>query len=288
MPSYKRPWQTPVPPLSDAVEKVVRFPTEDEESGSVLLGFRGPICSDRYGMTALSVILDYLTDTPIAPLQRDLVEIPDPFCSDISCDILEYLESCLVIKAKNVPFVKLNATKEKIKQVLGNLAEGKEVIDMSRMGVVIHRKILDTKNNFENHPHDTFADAIVGDFLYSTRAEDLHSRLGIIQDLEKLQKETVDYWVAVLKNYFSKSSSSVVVSTCKELQKCTYLLPTTQVKKPWNPSDFLGMRSAAPRPPAVLLKSAVWESLNDFELCEGGKRGKSTRCVPTILFGVVA
>ncbi|XP_073242896.1 uncharacterized protein C05D11.1-like [Porites lutea] len=211
LPPYKRPWQTPVPPLSDAVEKVVRFPTEDEESGSVLLGFRGPICSDRYGMTALSVILDYLTDTPIAPLQRDLVEIPDPFCSDISCDILEYLESCLVIKAKNVPFEKLNATKEKIKEVLGNLAEGKEVIDMSRMDVVIHRKILDTKNNFENHAHDTFADAIVGDFLYSTKAEDLHSRLGIIQDLEKLQKETVDYWVAVLKNYFSKSSSSVVI-----------------------------------------------------------------------------
>ena len=225
-------------------------------------------------MTALSVLLDYLTDTPIAPLQRDLVEIPDPFCSDISCDILEYLESCLVIKAKNVPFGKLNATKEKIKQVLGNLAEGKEVIDMSRMGVVIHRKILDTKNNFENHPHDTFADAIVGDFLYSAKAEDLHSRLDIIQDLEKLQKETVDYWVAVLKNYFSKSSSSVVVSTCKELQKYTYLLPTTQVKTPWNPSDFLGMHGAVPTPLCSVVKK---RSLGTFERCStlwSGEAGK--------------
>lgn len=245
---YNRPWQTPVPPLSDPVEKVVRFPTEDEESGSVLIGFRGPICSDRYGMTALSVILDYLTDTSIAPLQRDLVEIPDPFCSNISCDVLEYLESCLMIKAQNVPFGKLNATKEKIKEVLGNLTEGKEVIDMGRMGVVIHRKILDTKNNFENHPHDTFADSIVGDFLYSTKAEDLHSRLSIIQDLKKLQKETVDYWVALLKNYFGKSSSCVVVSTCRELQKCTSLLPTTLVKKSWNTFYFLGMHGAVPLP----------------------------------------
>ena len=288
MPPYKRPWQTPVPPLSDAVEKVVRFPTEDEESGSVLLGFRGPICSDRYGMTALSVILDYLTDTPIAPLQRDLVEIPDPFCSDISCDILEYLESCLVIKAKNVPFGKLNATKEKIKQVLGNLAEGKEVIDMSRMGVVIHRKILDTKNNFENHPHDTFADAIVSDFLYSTRAEDLHSRLGIIQDLEKLQKETVDYWVAVLKNYFSKSSSSVVVRTCKELQNALIYYLQPRSKNLGTLPIFWACTVQSPRPCAVLLKSAVWERLSDVQLCEGGKRAKSTKCVPTILCGVVA
>lgn len=213
-------------------------------------------------MTALSVILDYLTDTPIAPLQRDLVETPDPFCSDISCDILEYLESCLVIKAKNVPFGKLNATKEKIREVLGNLAEGKEVIDMSRMGVVIHRKILDTKNNFENHPHDTFADAIVGDFLYSTKAEDLHSRLGIIQDLEKLQKETVDYWVAVLKNYFSKSSSSVVVSTCKELQKMHLFITYNPGQKTLEPFRFFGYPQCIPSPPCSVVKK---RSVGKFE-----------------------
>ena len=140
-----------------------------------------------------------------------MVEIPDPFCSDISGDVLEFLESCLVIKAENVPFEKLSAAKEKIKEVLGNLADGKEAIDMERLGVVIHRKILDTKNRFENHPHDTFADAIVGDFLYSTKPEELHTRLSTIQYLEKLRQEPVDYWVAFLKKYFV-SSHSVAVS----------------------------------------------------------------------------
>lgn len=207
---YERPWQTPVPALQKSVEKVVRFPTEDEESGSVLVGFRGPLCSDRYSLSALSVILDYLTDTSIAPLQRELVEIPDPFCNDISCGVLDFLETSLFLKAKSVPFKKLCATKEKIKEVLGNLADGKEAIDMKRMGVVIHRKILDTKDKFEDDPHDTFADALVGDFLYSIKPQDLQTRIGVIQDLEKLRNEPVDYWVDFLKKYFILSPGVVV------------------------------------------------------------------------------
>ncbi|XP_015753164.1 PREDICTED: uncharacterized protein C3H1.02c-like [Acropora digitifera] len=98
LPPYERPWQSSVPPVSQNVEKVVKFPTEDEESGSVLFGFRGPPGMDRYSVSAVSVMLDYLSDTSIAPLQRELVEIQDPFCSDISCDVLEFSETSLLLK----------------------------------------------------------------------------------------------------------------------------------------------------------------------------------------------
>lgn len=29
------------------------------------------------------MLLDYLTDTPVAPLQRELVETDDPLCGDV-------------------------------------------------------------------------------------------------------------------------------------------------------------------------------------------------------------
>ena len=179
--------------------------------GSVLVGFRGPQCQDRYSLNALSVLLDYLSDTSIAPLQRELVEISDPFCSDISCDVLEFSRSCFVIKAENVPFEKLSAAKEKIREVLQNLADGKEALDMKRMAVVVHRKILDVKNRFENHPHDTFADALVADFLYSSKPEDLQTALSIVQDLEKLSREPVGFWLAFFRTYCT-SAACVVVS----------------------------------------------------------------------------
>ena len=44
----------------------------------------------------------------------------------------------------------------------------------------------------------------------------------------------------------------------------------------------------SPRPPAaVYLEGAIWEGLSDFQLGEGGVRGKRPS-VPTILSGVVA
>ena len=31
----------------------------------------------------MKMLLDYLTDTPVAPLQRELVETEDPLCGDV-------------------------------------------------------------------------------------------------------------------------------------------------------------------------------------------------------------
>ena len=34
-------------------------------------------------MSALMILMEYLTDTVVAPLQRDFVEIDDPYCSRV-------------------------------------------------------------------------------------------------------------------------------------------------------------------------------------------------------------
>lgn len=34
-------------------------------------------------MSAIMVLMEYLTDTAVAPLQRDFVEVPDPYCSKV-------------------------------------------------------------------------------------------------------------------------------------------------------------------------------------------------------------
>ena len=39
---------------------------------------------DQYTLSALNVLLEYLTDTAVAPVQRDFVEIEDPFCTGVS------------------------------------------------------------------------------------------------------------------------------------------------------------------------------------------------------------
>lgn len=100
------------------------------------------------------------------------MEILDFFCSDIFCDVLEFFVIFLFLKVENVLFEKLFVIKEKIKEVLGNIVDGKEFIDMKCMGVVIYCKILDIKNKFENCLYDIFVDIIVSDFLYFFKLED--------------------------------------------------------------------------------------------------------------------
>ena len=37
---------------------------------------------DLYGMSGLMIMLEYLTDTTVSPLQRDFVEIDDPYWTE--------------------------------------------------------------------------------------------------------------------------------------------------------------------------------------------------------------
>jgi Zn-dependent M16 (insulinase) family peptidase len=38
---------------------------------------------DQYRFEALNVLLDYLADSPISPIQRDFVEVEEPYCSEV-------------------------------------------------------------------------------------------------------------------------------------------------------------------------------------------------------------
>jgi Zn-dependent M16 (insulinase) family peptidase len=72
-----------VPHLESSVEKYVHYPSDDEDHGIVITAWRGPMAKDQFKMTALMVLMEYLTDTAISPLQRDFVELTEPFCSKV-------------------------------------------------------------------------------------------------------------------------------------------------------------------------------------------------------------
>ena len=41
---------------------------------------------DQYTLTACAVLLEYLCDTVVAPLQRDMIEIDEPYCNSVRKD----------------------------------------------------------------------------------------------------------------------------------------------------------------------------------------------------------
>jgi len=45
LPTFKRPWQSSVPPLTESSEKVVKYPADDETNGIVMVAWRGPMAN---------------------------------------------------------------------------------------------------------------------------------------------------------------------------------------------------------------------------------------------------
>ncbi|KAJ8023724.1 hypothetical protein HOLleu_36243 [Holothuria leucospilota] len=210
LPQMTKPWTSPVPPLTAPVEEVIPYPSDDESNGLVYVAWRGPQVEDLYEISAISGLLEYLTDTSVSPLQRDFVETSDPFCSNVRNSMIEATECCVYLKFDNVPKAKLGQVKDRLFQTLGNLANGKEAIDMNRMQNVLHRKLLDLLSRTEDRPHDTLAFICIGDFLYGNE-NNFQDRLEEDERFKKLKTESVSFWINLLKKYFVEGHSVVII-----------------------------------------------------------------------------
>jgi Zn-dependent M16 (insulinase) family peptidase len=211
LPPMACPWSSPVPPFSDAVEQLVQFPSDDTSTGLIRFGWRGPLATDHVGLASVQVLWEYLTDTAVSPLQRDLVEIPDPYCSKVQQHQSVFTVTCSYLSLTNVPFEKLRTAKSKVEEILGNIATGKEAIDMKRMESVVHRQVLHELDKLEDSGHETFAFLCIGDFLYSQDKDELKIRSNQLGILKSLKSKSADYWTSLLNQYFVSAPSVVII-----------------------------------------------------------------------------
>lgn len=115
----------------------------------------------------------YLSETSVSPLQRELVEISDPYASTVSYNIIENYESAIYFSFENVPLDKIDSVYDKMQTVLGNISKGVEKIDMNRMQNILERCILEYFSNLESNPHEALAFAAIADSLYGEQNEDV-------------------------------------------------------------------------------------------------------------------
>ncbi|KAK3592274.1 hypothetical protein CHS0354_037563 [Potamilus streckersoni] len=211
LPLFSRPWQSEVPPLEASVMKTVPYPSDNESHGMVKVAWRGPKAKDQYKLTSLFVLYDYLHDSPISPLQRDFVELEDPYCSKVHCSMMENSECCIFISFQNIIKEKLSQIYPRLTDILNKLATGQEKIDMTRMYNVIHRKVLERLSSVEDHPHEIVAHNLIGDFLFGDTKEDLETRTSVISILKDLKSKPEEFWVALINQYFINKPNVVII-----------------------------------------------------------------------------
>lgn len=119
------------------------------------------------------MLLRYLSETSVSPLQREMVEISDPYASTVSYNMIENYESALYFSFENVPLEKVDLVYDKMKSILENISKGGEKIDMNRLQNVLERCILEYYSSLESNPHEALAFAAIADSLYGERSEDV-------------------------------------------------------------------------------------------------------------------
>lgn len=173
-PEFVRPWLTPVAPLAKSVHKRIVYPSDCEDCGMVQVAWRGPNCTqDNFKLTACSVLLRYVSETSVSPLQREMVETSDPFASVVSYNLIENSTSALYLLFENVPMTKIDLVYDKMVAVLKNIADGGEKLDMNRMQNIIERCILEYFSNLESNAHEALAFTAIADALYGINNEDV-------------------------------------------------------------------------------------------------------------------
>jgi Zn-dependent M16 (insulinase) family peptidase len=108
---FVRPWSTSIPPTPSAslgATVHLDFPSEDESTGGVLLGWRGCAWANFDEAAAVSILSNYLCRSPISPLQVAFVETQDdPLCNDVSFMMLPQVEYMYGFQFDNVGYERL-------------------------------------------------------------------------------------------------------------------------------------------------------------------------------------
>lgn len=201
--TWKRPWVDSDPQfdLSSSSKEILEFPEEDETMGDVSINWAGPSCTSYIDVCALDILGQYLTHSAISPMQTELVEIEEPFCTDVEFYVSDRLRSVISVNLSSVPVEILNEAEEKFFEVLSTVREGD--LDMERMKALIVKDKLKVKNAVESDPHSAFSTPIITDFLYGDRGSgsSLQEALDDEKYLDLVNKWTSREWLSFIDKW---------------------------------------------------------------------------------------
>ena len=229
---FLRPWEGEVPRLELGREVEVPYPADDEDNGMVYVAWRGPSASSLYQMMATMILMEYLTETSVSPLQARFVEVENPLASSVGYSFIENRESTVYLTFQNVPVAKVAEVVPELTKALAALVSGATAWDAARLATVVNRRILEQRSQVENSPHDAIAFMVIGDLLYGHTKEDLDIRLNGADQFRKMVDEPNSFWLKMIDSMLVKGPSVVVKGLpSKKLQEEMKVQEEARVKE---------------------------------------------------------
>ncbi|KAH3680744.1 hypothetical protein WICMUC_000178 [Wickerhamomyces mucosus] len=201
----------PIKPLPQKIVKTIEFPEKDESYGEITITWVGPKHENWDEDLAITLLLEYLTDSSISLLIKNLVEIDEPLASDIHCNTDDYTYTMPYIGLNNVPTNRLHEAHEKLLQLL-NVHATVDQFDLVKMREVVENSKLKLIFAVEKSA-DILSDYVITDFLYSDlEGQTLGKNLRTLRDYESISKWTTEQWVELFQRYLVNNNPVIIVS----------------------------------------------------------------------------
>ncbi|KAL0224979.1 hypothetical protein RCL1_002891 [Eukaryota sp. TZLM3-RCL] len=187
----------------------VTFPSDDEECGSIQIGFRTDTITNLSTHLALEVVLDYLSEGCASPFYQKL--ITTGLASEANFESIDLKESCVLLALDGVPVEELNNLPKILREILETEVKN---LDFDRLRRLISRNSAQFYLDYDSDPFSTISDACIIEFLYSpsffNSSNSLEKRLATCHSI--LNEMTDNFWVEIFTRYLL-SPFVVVIGT---------------------------------------------------------------------------
>ncbi|CCH44812.1 hypothetical protein BN7_4381 [Wickerhamomyces ciferrii] len=201
----------PIIPLPQKIIKTIEFPDKDESHGELSISWIGPKHEEYEEDLAITLLLDYLTESSVALLTKNLVEIDEPLASDLEANTDDYTHTIPYIKLNDVPTDKLEYAKNELFRLLKEHATV-ENFDLTRVREIVANakdKLIFAVEKSE----DILADSVITDFLYSDlEGKYLSTNLRALNDYKAISEWSIEQWVDLFQKYLINNHPAIVIA----------------------------------------------------------------------------
>lgn len=208
----KRPFVDSKPdnaPQRVIVEEV-EFPDNDESTGELLISWIGPDAGDTLTNVAMDMLGSYFTDSPISLFNRSLIEVENPFATDIDYTTDDYLKTVINFNVNGVPTEKLPALDAKIKELIVSQTDQAN-FDLTYMKQIINQQKLKFVSGTEKSA-SMFSNIAISEFIYGNPdGSDLSKWCKDLNEYDTLLTWTSEQWATLIKNQLVDNKSATVL-----------------------------------------------------------------------------
>lgn len=208
----KRPWvDSKVDlPLSEPIIKEVRFPDDDESMGELLIGWIGPPANDTLSVLALDMVGCYLAESPISLLNKHLVEVENPYATDIDVITDDFIRIGTNFYLSGIPVTELFNVDKKIKELIDSITK-EENFDLGYMKQIVAQQRIKFISKTEGSPL-TFSNVAILEMVYGKHdGSDLSKWTKSLKEQDELASWTAKQWCDLIKTHFVDSKPVTII-----------------------------------------------------------------------------